>query len=351
MSEVDGSAPESVGGCGCDLESLRSLTGLGISAEAVHLYGYLLRTRQATPAALSEHAGLTGERTTQVVAELSRSALVSLHDDLVRAVRPSVALPRLLEQFDQQLQAQRSRLSAARAATTTVVQDSIEQHRRHVGLEVATGAEQAGARVSDLLAGASHEVLTMVTTLPEDSTLAHARTADLWLLERGVGTRMLVLAAHLRRSAAYREHLGLLAQKGARIRVAAGLPTRMLLIDGATAVLPDVDDAPEQGAIVVRHASLVRLATQVFEAMWDGTPTLEAYPRDGGGDDAAAWAPSDLERQVIRLLAQGNKDEAVARRVGMSLRSLRRLIAQVSHEAGASSRFELGVQCRDRGWL
>lgn len=332
---------------GCDMELLGSLTALGISADAAHAYGALLNSHTARPAHVATHLGASPARVEEVLEELSEHGMISRHQADVRAVRPSVALPRLLEESDRRLRSAQARLAEARVASTALVDATRADDQQRAVLEVLTGPEETGARISDLLAEAGDEVLTMVTTLPGESSLEHARNADIWLLERGVRTRMLVLAGHVRRSHAYQEHLTLLAAKGAQIRVAGTLPTRMLLIDGVTAVVPDIEDTPERGAVVVRHGSLVRLARDAFEAVWDETRDLTHSDEEAGND----WEPSDLEREVIRLLARGNKDEAVARRVGMSLRSLRRLIAQISQQLDTTSRFELGVRCSARGWV
>ena len=120
----------------------------------------------------------------------------------------------------------------------------------------------------------------------------------------------------------------------------------MILVDRTAAVVPDQFDTPTEGAVIVTHQVLVTLLVHVFERIWeDGRLLIGAEP-----EKTEEWTPTPLEREVIRLLAEGNKDESVARRVGMSLRSVRRLIAHLSHELGAESRFALGVACSERGW-
>ena len=53
----------------------------------------------------------------------------------------------------------------------------------------------------------------------------------------------------------------------------------------------------------------------------------------------------------LRLLAHGLKDDAVARHLGVSVRTARRFIADLHERAGAASRFELGVKAKELGWL
>ncbi len=51
----------------------------------------------------------------------------------------------------------------------------------------------------------------------------------------------------------------------------------------------------------------------------------------------------DLKRSIVRLMAEGYKDEIVARRLGMSVRTCRRHIAEIMEELEATSRFQAGA--------
>ena len=62
-------------------------------------------------------------------------------------------------------------------------------------------------------------------------------------------------------------------------------------------------------------------------------------------------ARPELRRFLLRLLATGQKDEQIARALGMSLRTVRRRIADLMTELGADSRFQAGVEAVRRGWV
>jgi DNA-binding NarL/FixJ family response regulator len=55
-------------------------------------------------------------------------------------------------------------------------------------------------------------------------------------------------------------------------------------------------------------------------------------------------AEVELKQQIILLLAEGAKDETVARRLGLSLRTCRRHIAEILDHLDASSRFQAGYR-------
>ncbi|WP_374700260.1 LuxR C-terminal-related transcriptional regulator [Arthrobacter sp. JCM 19049] len=51
----------------------------------------------------------------------------------------------------------------------------------------------------------------------------------------------------------------------------------------------------------------------------------------------------DDEVQILRLLAAGQKDESVARVLGVSVRTIQRKIQSMQRSFGAASRFQLGA--------
>lgn len=53
---------------------------------------------------------------------------------------------------------------------------------------------------------------------------------------------------------------------------------------------------------------------------------------------------SDRERAVLRMLAAGYTDASVARALGISTRTLRRMTTVILEKIGARSRFEAGVR-------
>lgn len=99
------------------------------------------------------------------------------------------------------------------------------------------------------------------------------------------------------------------------------------------------------GAIVVRGNSMVAAVCALFERIWESaTPIGDAPPRP------TCELPA-VELEVARLLAEGCTDEAIARKLGVSPRTARRLAADLMDRLGARSRFEAGVRAVQDGWL
>ena len=75
--------------------------------------------------------------------------------------------------------------------------------------------------------------------------------------------------------------------------------------------------------------------------------------RDSGAslDGPADEALSAAELLLLTLLGDGLKDEAVARALGVSVRTVRRMVAELMHRLDARSRFQAALLAQRRGWL
>lgn len=62
-------------------------------------------------------------------------------------------------------------------------------------------------------------------------------------------------------------------------------------------------------------------------------------------------APSPRELALIQLLCEGHTDEAAARRMNLSVRTVRRMTQQLMEQLGARSRFEAGVLAARMGLI
>lgn len=136
-----------------------------------------------------------------------------------------------------------------------------------------------------------------------------------------------------------------IAHAGGAVRTTGVLPVPLLVVDGDLAVLPLQQAQNTSGAYLIRNRSVARLAEMLFEEHWVRAVSLDTEvsrePDDIG----------DLEASVLRMLADGKKDESVARALGISIRSLRRIIAGLMDRLGSSTRFQAGVRANERGWI
>ncbi|GAA3452390.1 helix-turn-helix transcriptional regulator [Dactylosporangium matsuzakiense] len=199
-------------------------------------------------------------------------------------------------------------------------------------------------RLQELAMSAKEEVLSFSPGPRNPSaTRAASRPLDLSALSRGVRMKTIYLdtIAFDPEGLKYAQEM---VKAGAEIRTCAALPMRMIVIDSATAVLPRSPDNDTDGAVIIRQESMVAALVALFESHWNqgrALPEPDAEP--------TGWNAS--ERAVLRLLATGAKDDAVARQLGTSVRTVRRTIGVMMTRAGASSRFTFGVYAALQDWL
>ncbi|TIC80211.1 helix-turn-helix transcriptional regulator [Nocardioides sp. GY 10127] len=139
------------------------------------------------------------------------------------------------------------------------------------------------------------------------------------------------------------ETLSLRAEVGEEIRILPDLPTRMFIIGTTHVVLPEPLGFADEPRSLVRQAGWVQAMTHWFELLWD-----QAVPY---AQQSRSEVRSDMRTFLLQQLASGAQDEQIARRLGVSLRTVRRRVADMMTELGAESRFQAGVEAARRGWL
>ncbi len=165
------------------------------------------------------------------------------------------------------------------------------------------------------------------------------------LLERGIKMRTIYLQS-MTVSKPGLDYAATLHRLGGEVRATPTLPMRLLIIDHEIAVMAMDPENPTAGAVIHRSPGVLSVAMALFDAYWSRATELFS-PEDR--DNNTPLTPHEAE--VLRLLAGGAKDEQVARLLGISLRTARRITANLSERLDATSRFELGVAAAKRGWV
>ncbi|MBB6174688.1 DNA-binding CsgD family transcriptional regulator [Nocardiopsis mwathae] len=112
------------------------------------------------------------------------------------------------------------------------------------------------------------------------------------------------------------------------------LPGALLIVDDSRALLPLHSD-PEAGYLEFRTNGTVDFLDQVFENHWLSSPSGES----------PAPVFTEEEHRILHLLGQGDTDEVIARRLGVTSRTVRRRVSAVMTRLGTTSRLQLGVVC------
>jgi DNA-binding NarL/FixJ family response regulator len=81
----------------------------------------------------------------------------------------------------------------------------------------------------------------------------------------------------------------------------------------------------------------------IFDTVWEAA--------DGAPARQGPSQPSAAERHVLRLLATGLEHDAIARTLGISVRTVRRRISEIYLQLNAASPFQAGTEAVRQGWL
>jgi DNA-binding transcriptional ArsR family regulator len=313
-----------------------------LDPDAEALYRRVLRQM---PATLEEHAGELGWSTSRagsLLGELIRLRLVRRGPDgLLRGDDPRGSLGRLLAAEERALDERRNQLLDLRKAISAFEAD----YRRGLQLsgprvpaweEVPRAA--APAVVDELVRSAEGPLLQVTTDLRDDrghgENLARRRRRPL-----ATGREQLsIFPMSVLTDPGWHSFARERAREGEIQRYLADVTVEFAVF-GSSAVL--IDPAEEEGAdyLLVRVPAVVSLITVLFGSLWQRAESVHE------GDAA------EQDVKVLELLALGFKDEAIARHLGMSLRTLRRRIAALMADHGVDTRFQLGLAVARRGLL
>ncbi|AWW35901.1 erythropoiesis-stimulating protein [Streptomyces sp. AS58] len=325
------------------------LSMLGLDEDTEALYRTMLMYPDLGVSALSEHLGRPQEAIRRGLDQLSELALVrpSFEEPgRLRAVTPEVGLELLLKRQQADLAAQQQRVEASRAAAAQLIADfaDVRSTTTQAGVEHLVGIDDVRDRLATLACGVENEVMTLVKGQQSVQALEAAKRLDEHLADRGVSCRTVYLHS-ARNCPRTTEYLTWLVEQGGQVRTVATLPTRMVMFDRTRAVIPLKSDDTTAGGVVLSGEGTLAMLDALFETIWDS-----ARP---WGDESRpdAHGLTDSESTVLKLLAAGYTDEAIAKRLGVSHRTARRKATCLMERLGARSRFEAGVQAAKRGWL
>jgi len=317
----------------------------------VELYRALLNEPGSTLSDVAPGVGVSPDELDKPAVTLLEIGLITTENGAhFTAVNPSLAEMASLGAEELELNARRVAVEARRAAIRQVMPDwarAVRDQNPQPSVEVVTDPEAARNVLMYFAEHCEQEVLSVAPGRGPARIDPRTRTANLYSLGRGVATRLLYQHVALR-DRATRAYLRELAENGARIRLAPAVPGRSLIIDREVALLPTPSGEPGLTQFaVVREPRVVAWLVATFEQLW-----AEASPLDEVFDHQHPEPEVDETRlAILRLMADGEKDEAISRRLSISVRTCRRHIADYMAQVGATSRFQAGVIASRNGHL
>ncbi|MEU9647512.1 helix-turn-helix transcriptional regulator [Streptomyces sp. NPDC048110] len=326
------------------------LQRLGLDRLTHAVYKQLFAGRYRKADEIAAHLGVPAE---DVHASLERLTQLGLlrppsGEDLGELVDPHLALKALLLRQMSGIEDRIREFEEDRAAVGALVDRYAESRPGGLesGFECVAGRAAVTDRLHELSRSAGTEWLAFLPGGPSSANwLEPAQELHRKVIARGVANRVVTTDSirgdtRLALRAAWED------EPNCRVRTVPSLPVHLLLVDRSLALLPADPGDPWHRVVQISVPGAVEAVRSLFERAWESAVPLGS---SGPGLDDDGLSPR--EKELLRLMARGLNDEAIRRRLGVSLRTVRRIVAELCARLGAASRFEAGYRAAKRGWI
>ncbi|MFB6522721.1 LuxR C-terminal-related transcriptional regulator [Streptomyces sp. NPDC056401] len=327
------------------------LEALGLDAQVETVYRGMLMQPTGSLAELVERTGLSEAQVREGLDRLVDLGLLTPSRDTagaLRVVSPEAGLEQLLRRQEEELVRRRHALDLGKAAAARAVAEyaDLRPNTETDGTERLVGLDAIQSRLESLAREMTRECLAIAPGgAQSQASLDASRALDEKALERGIDMRI-VYQDSARNDLATLAYAQWTTEHGGEVRTSPLLPPRLLVFDRTTAVVP-IDPANSRlGALCTTAPGIVASLVTLFEQTWDTAVPLGAA-RERPTEDGI----TQRERELLKLLAAGLTDEAAGKRLGVSLRTVRRQMSALMERLEAASRFEAGLKASQRGWL
>lgn len=314
------------------------LHAAGIAAFDELVYRATLEVHDTTPVELAQRLSASADRTGRALDRLRQLGLVSRLAGQRRrytAVEPNSAIESLV-------QTRAAELDQVRSAAATLSAAFYAARRggdMDGPVELLTGPDALGQSFVRLQHEAEEEILVLDRP---PYALAAVNPVEPVRLARGVRVRAIYAPEALEIPGALAE-VRELALSGEDGRVMPGLMIKLAIADRRVGLMPLSLDIERANVMVVHESTLLDGLLDLFEFYW-----RRSLPVVGAPDDPSVTAD---ERTILTLLASGLKDDAIARHLGISTRTMRRRMHEMLGKVGAQNRFQAGVLAARNGWM
>ncbi|MFS4092075.1 helix-turn-helix transcriptional regulator [Streptomyces sp. AF1A] len=331
-----------------DVTSDNPWAGLGLNGVEGRVLEHLTGLLSAEAHAVAEAAGVSASEAEQALRRLEQATLV------IRTGGPRTRWAASPPRSSLGALLARRRTELARAETLAerlyTAYEAVSGPRSAHLVEVLEDGHEVAARYTQLLRHSAVEVLHLAKPpyVTADETPSREPA-----VASGVRLRSVYETEGFTDGVSLRTALSGTAH-GGELRLAARLPTKLVVFDRAAALLPVRADLPAAGSLVVHSPALVAVLAALFETLWERAvpASLESRhdrPLPLSRPPAARF--DERTREVLRLMATGMKDDAIARVLGLSRRTVQKHVSDAGTALGAKTRFQIGMLAAERGLL
>lgn len=205
------------------------------------------------------------------------------------------------------------------------------------GVRYLNGMQSIGQAIDQALSAVRREILT---AQPDGARPSAVLKDALERVRRQIaaGISMRTLYQHTTRfDEATKEYVRAVTEYGAQVRTLEEFFDRLIIVDDIAFISANEDRTT---AIAISEPTIVRFLRDTFDKAWDRAKEFPFVPLHAA--KAADEVVPAIRESISRLLVEGYSDKAIARRIGISERSLQAHIAAIKQELGAGNRLQLG---------
>ena len=311
------------------------LESVGVAAADEAAYRTLLSIPGCGLPDLAKRLGRDADDVRETVKRLEDLGLLTSTSDApprLLPTRPDVAVDALVA-------VRRAELDRVRAEARVLMSElrEQEQHRPENLVEVIVGQEAIAARFAQLLNG-TKDTLLVLDRPPYAAKVEQSDNTVRGLLREGVAVRGIYSPDSLDVPGGVDEAYSA-ADAGESSRVHPEVPMKLAVFDQTAALLPLSVDQLVDSALVVHPCALLDALIEMFTLLWDQAVPVVPARMD------------PLDARLMTLLAAGFKDDAIARQLTLSSRTVGRRVAELMETLGARTRFQAGIHAQRRRLL
>ncbi|WP_328989644.1 helix-turn-helix transcriptional regulator [Kribbella sp. NBC_01245] len=308
------------------------------------VYRALIAHPRSTVPELADLTGMTPDEVERLLVELSEAEAVTKAGAGWDAQRPDLLVAAALLEEDRR----RMLLRQTEAELAEIYRFARREHGGYAAVEVLDETAVVFEHYRRFQTGARQQVrnLDRPPYFWDEEELAGQEKLQIERMAAGIRYRTIYQESAQdspRRSAGMMRTVA----SGERARVMVDPPIKLAISDDRIGLLPMetlIEGNADSLVTLLIHASgLLTALSNIFESLWRlAVPvTTEGFRR-----------PIDeRDREILTLMASGATDDAIARHLGMSRRTVVRRAASLLERLGATTRFQAGVQASRRGWL
>jgi hypothetical protein len=263
---------------------------------------------------------------------------------VIRPVEPATALRLLLGHRQNELVERQERIMAGWQRLAALLPPAFDASPgEHVdGIRVMTNFDEVVTRAAELYPSPKQRLRgTETGAFPTRPTTSRIRTPPAGSVRAGVRFQMIYHAGYLDTKAGS-EIIRDSARSGEEVRLRDRMPAKMLHVDDSVALLGIGQTA--RTALLVRSEAILAMLAEWFDLLWNDPATVRLP------DDTNEPAPDDLQLRVLRMMPTDD-DTAIARRLKLSVSTVRRHIKALYLMLGVDNRFAAGMVAAKRGWI